>query len=131
MHRLSLVQALSLWSDLDDAYYGKSCFGSEVAEIYVHRLMPHSPIAEEFMNSGPRSKGGIIEQEGMRAMREASDTFRNLLAHYAKERHAIVEIEDRVNDAWEFVDASAYFKSCTETDRYQSHRFHVRVRRDS
>jgi hypothetical protein len=131
MHRLSLVQALSLWSDLDDAYYGKSCFGGEVAEIYVHRLMPHSPIAEEFMNSGPRSKGGIIEQEGMRAMREASDTFRNLLAHYAKKRHAIVEIEDRVNDVWEFVDASAYFKSCTETDRYQSHRFHVRVRRDS
>lgn len=39
-----------------------------------------------------------------------------------------MEIETRVNNAWEFVDASAYFKSCTETDCYQSHRFHVRVR---
>jgi hypothetical protein len=127
MHRLSLVQALSLWSDLDDAYYGKACFGSDVAEIYVHRLMPNSPLGDEFIANGPRTKGGIVEQEGMRVLREASDTFRNLLAHFAEERDAIVEIEDRVNDAWEFVDASAYFKSCTETDRHQDHRYHVRV----
>lgn len=51
MHRLSLVQALSLWSDLDDAYYGKSGFGGEVAEIYAYRLMPYAPMVAESLHA--------------------------------------------------------------------------------
>lgn len=46
MHRLSMVQLLSIWSDLEAAYYLRNGFGTDTAEIYMYRLMPRCPTAE-------------------------------------------------------------------------------------
>ena len=43
MHRLSIVQLLSIWSDLEAAYHRHNGFGTDTAEIYLYRLMPWSP----------------------------------------------------------------------------------------
>jgi hypothetical protein len=81
MHRLSLSTALSIWSELDDAYYGKNGFGGHVAEIYVYKFLepgPHDSMPERFQKE---------------AIREANEVFYNLLAHYAKTRDASLQIQ--------------------------------------
>lgn len=40
LHRLSMEQVLSVWSDLESAYHGKNDFGGDVVEIYFYRLQP-------------------------------------------------------------------------------------------
>jgi hypothetical protein len=36
-------QALDIWSELRQAYYGKNGFGGDEAEIYAYTLMPNVP----------------------------------------------------------------------------------------
>jgi hypothetical protein len=36
-------QALDIWSELWQAYYGKNGYGGDTAEIYAYKLMPYSP----------------------------------------------------------------------------------------
>ena len=43
MLSVSVTQALVLWDQLHAAMNGTNSFGSDVAEIYVHTLMGHSP----------------------------------------------------------------------------------------
>lgn len=43
MHNISMVQALDIWSELWQAYFGKNGFGGNTAEIYAYTLMPDSP----------------------------------------------------------------------------------------
>ncbi len=40
LHRLSMAQVFSVWSDLESAYHGRNDFGGDVAEIYFYRLQP-------------------------------------------------------------------------------------------
>lgn len=49
---LSLVQAIGIWSDLLEAYYGVNGYGGNVAEIYAYRLQEYNPTAhsEVFTN---------------------------------------------------------------------------------
>jgi hypothetical protein len=42
---ITLNQALSVWSDLEQAYFGKNGFGGDTAEIYAYRLQPYNPSA--------------------------------------------------------------------------------------
>lgn len=43
---LTLNQALGVWSDLEAAYYGKSGYGGDTAEIYAFRIQPYRPSVE-------------------------------------------------------------------------------------
>ncbi|MFI5297359.1 MAG: hypothetical protein ACHREM_04615 [Polyangiales bacterium] len=43
MHNLSMKQTLGIWSELDDAYYGKHSYGGDTVELYAYRLMPNDP----------------------------------------------------------------------------------------
>lgn len=81
MHRLSLATALSLWSDLDDAYHGVNGFGGHVAEIYSYRLLEPLPIAT------------LPEKRIDQAYQQASEILHNLLAHFVKERDASIQIQ--------------------------------------
>jgi hypothetical protein len=128
MHRLSVVQALSLWMLLEDALHGCASYGRDVAEIYVFQLMSSNPRAEKDRRPGEhtrrlRATSAIVEAEGMAAYLDASQTLHDLLVHFAEERRAIVEIESWQNGAWAFVRLGAWMKEVEET-----HRWHVRVR---
>ena len=112
MHRLSMVQALSLWRSLDDAYYGHG-YDGHVAEIYVYRLKPSSPGSERNRNSASARAECL----------EANESLHNLLAHFAKERDAKIEIESYEGGSWTYVEMGDWLKTWGE-----DHRFHVRVR---
>lgn len=108
MHNLSMTQALSIWSDLDDAYYGQHGFGGHVAEIYIYRLMARDPIREA------RLKPGLDPEPEPRADTiRANESLRALLLHFASMREAMVRVDGRLLELWSWP---------------ESHRLHIEVR---
>jgi len=99
MHDLSMTQALSIWSDLEAAYYGKNSFGSDTAEIYIYRLMPFEPLVAR-VEFGSSPVGKIGEDAMNSTYRQASESLHALLAHFSKTRDARVEIEGRELGEW-------------------------------
>lgn len=122
MHRLSIVQALSLWKSLEDALAGKANYGGKVAEIYVYRCMVRSPMAEKYLDSNSKTGSGMGRSEAIKYIREANESFHNLLVHFAEERDARIEIEVYEGGSWVFKELGAWFKAWEE-----GHRWHVRV----
>jgi len=129
MHRLSIVQALSLWMSLEDALHGRANYGGDVAEIYVYRLMSSKPLADEYRSRLGQSQDlarvttGIVGIEGKAAYLEASEILHNLLVYFAEKRHASIGIETYRYGAWTFVEIGEWMKAVEET-----HRWHVQVR---
>lgn len=98
MHNLSMTQALSIWSELEAAYYGKNGFGTDTAEIYIYRAMPYDPTVAAL--------AGVLH-ESERARSIAADTYDRaneslcaLFTHFAKERGAHIEVEGRELGEW-------------------------------
>lgn len=78
----SLPQALSVWDELVEAYYGENGFGGTTAEVYAYCLLPHSPGLETFL-----AHNSTIAQEQQRERaREASEGLRMLLELFCKQR---------------------------------------------
>jgi len=40
---MSMVQALSVWMELEDALHGENGYGGDTAEIYIYRFMAYRP----------------------------------------------------------------------------------------
>ena len=86
MHRLSMVQALSIWSDLCEAKYGQSGYGGDTTEIYMYRLMPYDPTAHTAM-------GGQLAREARdERIAQANESLYALLAHFANEESVVITI---------------------------------------
>lgn len=111
MHRLSMVQALSIWSDLEAALRGESGFGGHVTEIYVYRLQPNCPTASHPSQMGQSAR--------MLEAKQANAAFYSLLQHFAHTREARIDIAqpkmERKLGPW-------------LTESTNDHRWHVRVR---
>lgn len=43
---LSMLQAIDIWDDLLEAYYGVNGYGGNIAEIYGYRLSERNPTAD-------------------------------------------------------------------------------------
>ena len=43
---LTMRQALEIWSELEQAYFGKNGYGGDTAEIYAYRVQTRSPLGE-------------------------------------------------------------------------------------
>lgn len=114
MHNLSMVQALSIWSDLESAFFGKNGFGSDTAEIYIYRAMRYTP---SFSGADPAK---VMADVGVGAdnVREAYDNANEALCllfqHFANTHEAYIEVDGRALGDW------------LKTARY-THRIHVRV----
>lgn len=104
MNNLSMNQALSIWSDLDDAYHGKNGFGGDTAEIYMYRLMPYSPSVTRALT------------DARDVVRAANKSLFYLLAHFRDARGVEVWVNDAPLGAW----------LMTATN---DHRVHVRIKR--
>lgn len=113
MHNLSVVQALSVWSELERAYYGDNNWGGDTAELYIYRFMPFEPTVA-------RAKPDVTEQSGFigdmarEAFDRANESLHNLLLHFSKVREADIEINGKELGEW------------LKTARFQ-HRVHVKV----
>ena len=112
MHNLSMIQVLSIWSELEAAYYGKNGFGTDTAEIYIYRAMPYDPTVASL-------SGVLHESERARSIAgesydRANESLHALFTHFAKTKNARVEVEGRELDDW------------LRTARF-GHRVHVKV----
>lgn len=65
MDNISINQALDVWSDLWQAYYGKNGFGSNTAEIYAYKIMPNSPKFSMNINSPENKKLGLLAAKSL------------------------------------------------------------------
>jgi hypothetical protein len=120
MHTLSTVQALSIWTDLEQALRGEHAFGGDVAEIYIYRLLP----AEAFRPGGMR----VDVVSDKLVLDAANESFHDLLLHFQTTRHASIDIQVwdgpvRRASNGRFKELGAWLRSHGER-----HRFHVRVR---
>lgn len=100
MHRISIVQALSLWSELESARCGKNGFGGNTAEIYMYRLMPRCPGGEAALHESGGQGNTILDEMARELIQDANESLCSLLAHYAKTREAVIEIEGRELGDW-------------------------------
>lgn len=100
MHNLSLIQALSVWTDLCDAYHGKNKFGGHVAEIYVYRFMSRNPTFEQWHHDQEKFKNGFVHDEAMEALDHANSSMYELLKHFEETKDAIIEVEERTLGVW-------------------------------
>jgi hypothetical protein len=104
MIRLSMAQALSLWTDLEAALRGEAAFGGHVAELYVYRCMSMTP-RDMFRDA--------------HAVRAANESLHSLLVHFATERNADITILEGREKS---VELGEWLKTSDNT-----HRWHVRV----
>lgn len=97
-----MVQALSLWTDLMNAYHGKNSFGGDTAEIYMYRFTSSDPSAEAAVFRGDRNvdPSSFMGQARIKQIEGANESLHNLLEHFAKTQEARVEIDGKELGAW-------------------------------
>ena len=113
MHNLSMAQALSLWSELERAYYDRNGFGGDTAELYAYRFVPYSPAAAK----APQGSDGLLADAARDQARQARGSLIRLLDHF-KETHQDIEI---------FVDGMRLMVWRRKTAPEFHHRVHVRI----
>ena len=112
-----MSQALSVWSELEAAYYGKNGYGKNVAEIYAYRLQEFCPTAAYTHNS-PTSMGVEAQIEAAKkagGLHELSGFFRSTI--FAR----VVVMDCRPDEVGEHPDILL---------EGFDHRVHVKVLRD-
>ncbi len=85
---ISIEQALDIYDDLIAAKDGNHGFGGTVAEIYVFRLMPYSPI----YNMHPEGK--IYDEENRMLEKKAAEDFHTLCYIFSKKHNVEISIND-------------------------------------
>lgn len=115
MHNLSMVQALSIWSDLESAFFGKNGFGGDTAEIYIYRAQRYTPSLSGADPANVMAYDFSISANNVReAYDNANEALCLLFQHFAETREAYIEVDGRALGDW------------LKTARY-THRIHVRV----
>ena len=108
MNNVSMNQALSIWSELWQAYYGKNGYGGDTAEIYAYRLMPYSPSFN--------MTGETFQESNDELRINAVNSLVALCNQFAKENDCVIEIDKCPLDKW-----------VSLIGREFDHRCHVRV----
>lgn len=114
MINLSMIQAIDVWMELEDACNGTNGFGGNTAEIYAHRLMPCSPLVNKYLEN-PESLTSLKEfvEEDLLAVKQS---FVNLLLYFEQCRDVKIFIDDMTLRQW------------NKKNRFFIHREHVRVK---
>lgn len=94
-----MAQALSLWSDLEQAFHGTNKYAGNTAEIYIHRLMTRDNLVENYVR-GSTTPGTFSGDEGRKAFQAANKSLHGILKLFAKERTAGITVEDRELGPW-------------------------------
>lgn len=98
LHTLSMSQALALWSELEDAYAGRSSYGGDTAEIYAYRLKSHDPA---LAMAGPKAIDSPIIGDRVRAdARNAERALVDLIRVFQERRPCDVEIDGLEPEKW-------------------------------
>lgn len=94
MENISINQALSVWSELWQAYYGKNDFGSDTAEIYAYKVMPRCPILETSRKKKYR------KDEAKEYGLQAAQSLYALLVKFSMKNECIITVNGRRLGKW-------------------------------
>jgi hypothetical protein len=94
MHTLSLEQALSLWSDLEQAYHKPEKY--RTVEIYMYRLVNGSPSAHRVDLIADSLLGDNVRE----VYKKANQALYALLEHFCKTREASIKVDGRELGPW-------------------------------
>lgn len=89
---ISMIQALDVWSELEQAYYGDASYGSDTAEIYAYKLQRFNP---KFMHDGNWREEAVIT-EGF----AAAKALYGLLDRFCEVRNCEAEIDGFPLGSW-------------------------------
>lgn len=90
LESISMHQALLIWSELEQAYYGDAAYSSDTAEIYAYRLTPFNPIAHNSDTKHFPGRQRILAMLGL----DAADAMVDLLEMFAKERGCDIRVDN-------------------------------------
>ena len=101
MQNISINQALDIWSDLWQAYFGKNGFGSDMAEIYAYRLMSYNPTYHRGYHSDIVLRGTETFKKAQEEVCEqAQNSLVALLKKFAAENDCMIEVNGKTVDDW-------------------------------
>jgi hypothetical protein len=109
LHTITMEQALGVWSDLEQSYFGKSSYGSDTVEIYMYRFMSGAPREVRWLENP-----GIFGDMARESYDNANAAMLELFTLFSKMRKARIEVEGRELGEW------------LKTARF-THRVHVKV----
>lgn len=82
MNHFSTEQALRVWSELWQAYYGENSFGGDTVEIYAYTLRPDNPC---------QYREGFNDAKTVIGIRTARDLI-ELLQFFQDETHCRIDV---------------------------------------
>lgn len=97
MIHLSQYQLIRLWSELEQAYFGKNGYGGDTAEIYAYTLHEHAPN----LMSSPAKKGTFLGDLQKECYTNAANTLIQVLTLFEKERRCDIQINGVSIPEWE------------------------------
>lgn len=96
MINLTIPQAVDVWTELDEAYFGRNRYASDTAEIYAFRLLPYVGGGLDF-NAEP---GTFQYEKTIEAGMCAAENLYELLKLYTEKREVIIYVNDRKLGKW-------------------------------
>ena len=98
MENISMNQALGVWSELWQAFYGENGYGGDTAEVYAYTLMPHIPaLAKETTDD---AKSSIFKEIQEETALSAAKSLYALLSKFSKDNECKIEIEGDELGEW-------------------------------
>lgn len=110
---ISIEQALDVYDELVDAKNRVNGFGGNVAEIYVFRLMPNSPVYSM------SNEGKVWDEDNRLMEKKSAEDFHTLCMIFSKRHEVDIKINDVNLNEW-------IAKIRTDEFRFY-HRVHVEV----
>lgn len=87
MQNISMNQALSVWSELEQAYYGCNGYGGTTAEIYAYRIQSCNP-------SIAFGKESVFGEQAIREQAEKAGTsLYHLIVKFRADRPCSIDVD--------------------------------------
>lgn len=113
MLNITMMQALELWTKLEDARHGVNSYGGHEAEIYIYTVLPYTPALQQ---QNQDMEGNNFFAERLREVYDqANESLYELLQLFSNRHEVPIEVEGQPLGPW------------LKTARYV-HRVHVHVK---
>ncbi len=85
---ISIEQALDVYDELVEAKNGTNGFGGNVAEIYVFRLMPYSPLYSMHI------EGNSFDEDNRMTEKKSAEDFHTLCLLFSKKHEVALRVDN-------------------------------------
>ena len=113
----TIRQAVGIWDELVDAYYGRNGYGGQTAEIYSYRLEQYSPGVHKFSDDKIPS---MYLNDAKRIAIEAAQSLIDIIKLFLEKYNSDITVENMTIPIWE---------NKIKQGKFLSHRYHVTVLR--